>query len=73
MPLPPIDVTKTAVLLDLFDRLKSWPGIVALAERTGMSRQGVAKALMLHRREKYLRWRHPSRGRRHDLIAKRKP
>lgn len=69
MPLP-TEATKTAVLLDLFDRLKSWPGVCWLAGRTGMSRQGVAKALLHHRREKYLRWRHPSRGTRHDLRGK---
>lgn len=70
MPLPDSSASKTAILLDLFDRMRSWPGIVFLAERVGMSRQGVAKTLMKHRKARYLKLRHPSRGTRHDL---RKP
>lgn len=60
-------MTKTEELLEVFDSLRSWPGIVVLAKKAGMTRQGVAKALLAYRRAKYLRWRHPSRGTRNDL------
>lgn len=61
------ETTATDELLAIFDKMRSWPGIVFLAERVGMSRQAVSKQLLKHRRSRYLKLRHPSRGRRSDL------
>ena len=61
------EMTKTAQILEVFDRMRSWPGIVMLAEKCGTSRQNVQKVLLRYRKERYLRLRHASRGRRHDL------
>ena len=66
--MPPLgrDVRKLAIL-ETFDSMTAWKGVVWLSKRFGVSRQYVSLLLKTERPERYAALKHPSRGRRNDL------